>query len=464
MPRPSDISIQSAQLYFLEVRTRVPYQFGQQVLESITCARVKVRVRRADGAEAEGWGETPLSVGWLWPTDGLAYERRENRLKAFCVRLARELPRFEMSGHPLELGHRFQEERLKTFVAAESAYHLGEEPMPYLAGLACLSAFDLAVYDAFGIVNERGVFDTFSSEYLSGDLSDYLEADAAGVSFSGLFPDEFLVARPETLPVWHSVGGSDPLEESELLGDEPEDGYPVLLRDWIRRDGLNCLKIKLAGADASWDYERLLAIGRIAREEGVEHLCVDFNCTVEEPEYVNEILDRIRKEDCETFDRILYVEQPFPYDLEAHAIDVRSVSERCVLLMDESAHDWRFVRIGRRLGWTGVALKTCKTLTGAILSLCWAREHGMKVMVQDLTNPMLAQVPHVLLAAHAGTMMGLESNAMQYYPDASLPEAAVHPGLYRRVGGVLDLGTLGATGFGYRVDEIERELPEPESI
>ena len=138
---------------------------------------------------------------------------------------------------------------------------------------------------------------------------------------------------------------------------------------------------------------------------------------------------------------ILYVEQPFPYDLEAHRIDVHSVSARKPLFMDESAHDWRFVRLGRELGWTGVALKTCKTQTGALLTLCWAKAHGMTLMVQDLSNPMLAQIPHVLLAAHAGTIMGVESNGMQFYPEASLPEAAVHPGLYRRRGGRLDLST-----------------------
>ena len=85
----------------------------------------------------------------------------------------------------------------------------------------------------------------------------------------------------------------------------------------------------------------------------------------------------------------------------------------------------------------------------------------MTLMVQDLTNPMLAQVPHVLLAAHAGTIMGVESNGMQFYPDASRPEAAVHPGLYRRRDGTLDLSTISGPGFGYRVDAIRRELPEP---
>jgi len=85
----------------------------------------------------------------------------------------------------------------------------------------------------------------------------------------------------------------------------------------------------------------------------------------------------------------------------------------------------------------------------------------MTLMVQDLTNPMLAQVPHVLLAAHAGTIQGVETNAMQFYPDASLPEERVHRGLYRRRGGQVDLSTLAGPGFGYRLAEIHRELPAP---
>jgi len=158
---------------------------------------------------------------------------------------------------------------------------------------------------------------------------------------------------------------------------------------------------------------------------------------------------------------ILYVEQPFPYELEQHRIDVHSVAARKPLFMDESAHDWQMVRLGRELGWTGVALKTCKTQTGALLTLCWARAHGMTLMVQDLSNPMLAQIPHLLLAAHAGTIMGVETNSMQFYPAASLPEAQVHPGVYTRQDGCVDLSTLRGPGFGYRLDEMSRQLPEP---
>jgi hypothetical protein len=74
---------------------------------------------------------------------------------------------------------------------------------------------------------------------------------------------------------------------------------------------------------------------------------------------------------------------------------------------------------------------------------------------------MLAMIPHALLAAHAGTIRGVETNACQFYPDASTPEAAVHPDLYRRRGGRVGLSSIRGSGFGYRVDEIRRELPEP---
>src|SRR3974377_489164 len=109
----------------------------------------------------------------------------------------------------------------------------------------------------------------------------------------------------------------------------------------------------------------------------------------------------------------------------------------------------------------GGARKTGNTPTGALLAFCWARAHGMTLMVQDLTNPMLAQVSHVLLAAHAGTIMGVETNAMQFYPQASRPEAEAHPGLYRRRNGLVDLSSLQGPGFGYRIGEIRRALPEP---
>jgi L-alanine-DL-glutamate epimerase-like enolase superfamily enzyme len=464
MLSPTDVRPISVELYFLPITARMPLKFGPEVTTDVTCARVRMTVEDAQGRRAEGWGETPLSVQWVWPST-LGYEERHQTLRSLCIRIAEQWgSQPALGGHPIEIGHQFLELLLpKITERFNSRERAGREPVPLLGALVASSPFDLALHDAYGVLHGVSTFDTYEKPYMNHDLSRYLTAAAdSAVSFQGRFPREFLVhPRPDTIRAWHLVGGKDPVDSWDLTGSEPQDGYPVLLRDWIRQDGLKCLKVKLRGDDADWDYDRLLKVGRIAVEEGVDWLTADFNCTVGEPSYVNTILDRLCDEHPRLYGMMLYVEQPFPYDVEAHRIDVHSVSARKPLFMDESAHDWRFVRLGRELGWSGVALKTCKTMTGALLSLCWARAHGMTLMVQDLSNPMLAQVPHVLLAAHAGTIMGVESNGMQFYPAASLPEAAVHPGLYRRTNGRLDLSTLRGPGFGYRLEEIERQLPPP---
>jgi L-alanine-DL-glutamate epimerase-like enolase superfamily enzyme len=421
-----------------------------------------------DGRVAYGWGETPLSVQWAWPSE-LSYGERHEAMQRFCLMLAEAWAGFALFGHPIEVGHAFQEQILPRLLQELNEERRALDPnggqteaMPWLAALICCSAFDIALHDAYGALHDTPIYEMYGPPYMGQDLSAYLEpAKDSAVSFEDKYPCDYLVTGPERLVAWHLVGGLDLLTAGDLSGSEPEDGYPVVLEDWIARDGLKCLKIKLRGTDAAWDYERLTRIGEIALAGGVNWLTSDFNCTVTDPAYVNAILDRLLVEKPRLYGMILYVEQPFPYDLERHCIDVRSVSARKPLFMDESAHDWQLVRLGRQLGWTGVALKTCKTQTGALLSLCWAKAHGMTLMVQDLTNPMLAQVPHVLLAAHAGTIMGVETNAMQFYPDASRPEEAVHPGLYRRKSGYVDLSSVRGPGFGYRVDEIERQLPPP---
>ena len=463
MPLPTDVQVIAASLFLLPVQTRVPLKFGPETLTSVTCARVRVRVIDRAGRSAEGWGETPLSVQWVWPGT-LAYAERHAALVSFCGKLVQAWVDFGERGHAFEVGHRFLEGVLPAMWRQFNAEERRErEPMPWLAALVCASPFDLAIHDAFGRLLGRRTYQTYGSEFLNDDLSAFLElAPGQPTAFAGSYPADFLIADPSTrLRAWHLVGGLDPLDEGELRGDEPDDGHPVLLADWIRVDGLKCLKIKLRGHDAAWDYERLVKVGGLGAGLGVEWLSADFNCTVTDPAYVNEILDRLRDEHPRVYGMLLYVEQPFPYELESNRIDVHSVAARKPLFLDESAHDWKQVRLGRELGWTGVALKTCKTQTGAILSACWAKAQGMTLMVQDLTNPMLAQIPHVLLAAGVGTIMGVETNSMQFYPEASAPERAVHPGCYRRRGGMLDLTSLSGPGFGYRIEEIQRVLPAP---
>jgi L-alanine-DL-glutamate epimerase-like enolase superfamily enzyme len=455
----TDVRVVGADLYLLPVQTRVPLKFGAETLHTVTCARVRLQVRDRAGRTATGWGETPLSVQWAWPAE-LPLSERYDSMVRFCKELVPAWSSFDTWGHPIEVGHGFMQ---VPFQAIRQQFNDGRDPvhrLPLLAGLVCLSAFDIALHDAYGMLHGVPIYSTYNRDWMNRDLSWYLEpAEGADVDFRNLYPQDFFSPPPAQLPAWHLVGGLDPLDESESNGTHVADDLPVVLSDWIRRDGLFCLKIKLRGNDAAWDYERILRVGNISLSCGVRHLSADFNCTVTEPAYVNTILDRLAAEAPDIYAMLLYVEQPFAYELEHAPLDVRSVASRKPLFMDESAHSWQQVRLGRALGWTGVALKTCKTQTGALLSLCWAKAHGMDLMVQDLTNPMLAQIPHVLLAAYAGTMLGVETNAMQFYPQASAAEAKIHPGLFARVNGEVDLSSIRGPGFGYHGAEASRDLP-----
>jgi L-alanine-DL-glutamate epimerase-like enolase superfamily enzyme len=462
MARDSDVRVTGAALWLLPVRMRVPLKFGAQAMTSVTCARVAVEVEARNGRRSVGWGETPLSVVWGWPSaaDLGGRERAMIRLAAACCH---GIVAGSERGHALEIGTAFRHDQLGRLARDSDDPALGE-PIPELAALICASPVDLAVHDAFGVVHGIDIYATYGRDHLTRDLASFFGRPDDD-RFRGRFPADFLVADPpRRLPAWHLVGGLDPLTASDRTGGEPDDGHPVTLEQWIAADGLTCLKVKLRGTDLAWDVDRLVRIGDIGIPRGVRHFCADFNCTVQDPAYVLAALDAVAASRPELAARLLYVEQPFPYDLAKHPIDVHAISARTRLFLDESAHDWRYVEEGRRLGWNGVALKTCKTQSGALLSVAWAKAHGMHLMVQDLTNPMLAVIPHLRLAAHAGTLAGVETNGMQYYPEASHIEAAVHPNAYRRRDGAVDLATFTGPGFGMRVAEIGRRLPEPEAV
>src|SRR5438477_10564708 len=139
MPKLTDIRIRSTGLYFLPVQTRIPLKFGAETTTSVTCARACVTIADGHGRTAKGWGETPLSVQWVWPGK-LAYEKRHQALKEFSLLLAQAFGQFQSSGHPMEIGHDFQEEILPGLLERfnQKNAELGE-PLPWLAALVCFS-------------------------------------------------------------------------------------------------------------------------------------------------------------------------------------------------------------------------------------------------------------------------------------------------------------------------------------
>ncbi|NBX34148.1 hypothetical protein EBR16_02090 [bacterium] len=178
MSNPHDVRIRAISWHALPVRTRVPLKFGRDTLTEVVCARVRLTVSRADGRRGEGWGETPLSVQWVWPST-LSYAVRLRALEEFCDLLTEAYAQFPASGHAMEIGHDFLEAVLPRLLASFNASLPPGVRMPQLAALVCASAFDLALHDAYGVANEVPTYLTPA-------------ADAPEASFAGKYPADFL--------------------------------------------------------------------------------------------------------------------------------------------------------------------------------------------------------------------------------------------------------------------------------
>src|SRR5437867_3154615 len=129
MGKPTDIRVVGTRLYFLPIRMRMPLKFGPETVTAVTCARACVRVADSRGRTAEGWGETPLSVQWVWASQ-LPYELRLETLKRFCVMLAEAWTGFEVFGHPIEVGQDFQEQVLPGLLSKMNEKSPGSTPGP----------------------------------------------------------------------------------------------------------------------------------------------------------------------------------------------------------------------------------------------------------------------------------------------------------------------------------------------
>jgi len=456
----SDVRVVEATPYFIEAVARTPLKFGGVVMDRLDYAQVRVEVETRAGRRGVGWGGMFQSDVWAFPDDRVPHPQRQEAMREVTRRYCKLVQGLGKFGHPIGLYFEM-EEGLREMARAISAEMSFAVPLPFLAALVSASPVDAAIHDAFGIANGISSYDGYGAEFMDHDLERYL-----GREFKGKYVADFIRRsyRPR-VPVFHLVGGLDKLRRSELDASDPKDGLPNSLDEWIERDGLFCLKVKLRGIDLDWDIERMLEVARIAREVGARvgerklYFTADTNEMCETPQYMVEFLERVRERDPRTFDDILYVEQPTERDLSARRLDMRPIARLKPVLVDESLTGLEDLRLALELGWSGLALKACKCQSAELVIASAAEKRGIPYSIQDLTNPALALLQSVGMAARLSPMMGVEANSHQFYPAFSEPEAAVHPGIFQRRNGVLDTSTLLGSGLGFQMGKVQRYLP-----
>ncbi|MCX5776348.1 MAG: hypothetical protein NTX32_01750 [Candidatus Firestonebacteria bacterium] len=453
----SDIKIVEVTPYFLPVKTRVPLKFGAVMLREVTYAQVKVTVENKKGAKASGWGAIPLSDFWAFPTKNIDHLIKEKAMieavKGFCKIVAG----FKEYAHPVRIFVETEKDLPKLCKEVTKKFNLTEE-YPFLAGLVSASCVDAAVHDAFGNANMICTYDGFGKDYMD-DLSNYL-----GPKFKGKYIGDVLEKKyKDRVSVFHLVGGLDKLTTAEIDATDVKDGIPVTLDEWIKRDKVFNLKIKLKGTDMKWDLERTRAVVKIGHENHAPgqklYFSADTNEQCESPEYIIEYLAKLKAEDKRAFDEILYIEQPTERDLRCHKFDMKKLSTIKPVIIDESLMTLEDFDLAAELNWSGIALKTCKCVSMELLMISKAVEKKIVYTLQDLTNPGLSLIHAVGFAARISTLnSSVEVNARQFYPAFSEPEAKVHTRMCEIRDGYAYTDTLKGYGLGYQIEKIDREI------
>lgn len=446
-PKATDIRLDEVRHRFEDFRYRTPMKFGGREVDRVTMLHVEVAVRTRDGRRARGASSMPLGNVWAYPSRQLPFEQTLGAMRALADRIAPLLQSCPEYGHPIDLGVMMEAEYLKA--AADLSKGLSE-PIPKLATLVVASPFDAAVHDAFGRAHGRSVYLTYGPEFCSYDLGHHLGRDFAGEFASR---DVSRAPRP-TVSIFHAVGASDPLDGTDPFA-RVNDGLPETLAEWVPRDGLDHFKIKMNGDAADWDVERVLRVERVvAAAEGSRgvrnwHYSLDFNERCPNVQYLLEVVRRIREGSRAAFDRILLLEQPTRRDLQADRQNVMHEAAKLrPVVIDESLTDLDTLRLAREMGYTGIALKACKGQTQTMLMAAAGRKYGMFLTVQDLTCPGAAYIHSVGIAARVPGVTGIEANARQYVPSASVEWANRFPALFAVRNGRVDTSGLTGPGLG----------------
>lgn len=431
---------------------RAPMKFGGRVVKDVTILNVKVEVESRAGLRGTGYGSMTMGNAWAWISSALTNEQTLDCMVSFGRQICSVASEYSEAGHPMELCRAISAFYEKNAAQVMEAKGLGQiEAFPKLAWLVAASPLEAAIFDAFGKMLNQDCSNLLSEAFMNFDLSHYLNDD-----FRGEYLDRYTTRKPaEWLPLYHLVGGLDPLTDADIP-ERLNDGRPETLSEWIRADGLTHLKIKLNGENLDHDVERTVAIESVAAEAQAERGCsdwvysADFNEKCQNEQYVVDWLCRVQERSPEAIRRLQYIEQPTHRDLNREPIvEMFQAAKIRPVVIDESLTDFEALLLSRERGYSGVALKACKGHHEALLMAAAAQKYGMFLCVQDLTCPGASFLHSASLAAHIPTVRAIEGNGRQYCPLANVAFEPRYPDVFKVSNGLIHTGRLCEPGLGF---------------
>lgn len=429
---------------------RVPLKFGSSVVRMLTIIHVTAVLESRSGKQGTGFGSMPVGNAWAWPSQKCTPSKTHQIMVEFGKRLVDQSRSCSEYGHPLELTRILADNQIPLAKDLVKKYQISES-IPRLAQLNMGSPLEAALFDAYGKLHHRNIFSLLGPEHVNTDLSEYLNSD-----FSGEYLDQYTTRKPrDRLPLYHLVGGLDPLSDSDLV-HPVKDGLPETLRAWIQKEGLTHLKIKLMGHDLQKDIDRMVAVEKVVsevqKERGIDrwHYSVDFNEKCPSEDYVLDWLNKIGEKSPNARRSLMYIEQPTQRDLDAlPKIKMKRAAKLCPIVIDESLTGFEELQKSRELGYSGVALKACKGFAEALLMGAAAQKYKLFLCVQDLTCPGDSFLQSAAIAAHLPSVSAIEGNARQFCPKGNELWAKRFPGMFSITDGTVSTALLSGFGIGY---------------
>ncbi len=309
---------------------------------------------------------------------------------------------------------------------------------------------------------------------------------------AGAEPGDLLPEKPRTPVIArHTIGMADPLTSTDIAADERlGDGLPQALSECIGCYRLRHFKVKVSG-DLKYDLPRVRRIAALIAEHGPPDFAftMDGNEQFRTLESFREFWQSISRAGglSEFFGRLLFVEQPFHRDV---ALDpdilngLRKWIARPLMIIDESDAEPGSLHRALDLGYHGTSHKNCKGIFKSIANACLLqqrrRDDPQATLImsgEDLVNIGPVALLQDLAAAAALGVESIERNGHHYLAGLSAFPPAVqrqtlqaHADLYRKTeagwptlniqNGKLDLRSVNAAPFGVGFElDVEAFLP-----
>jgi L-alanine-DL-glutamate epimerase-like enolase superfamily enzyme len=463
---PATFRILDIQLYERGVVLRMPFRFGVVTLTACPQAFVRVRVRTAEGVEAEGASAELLAPKWFDKNLALSNDDNFDQLRT-SLRLAKDAYLAD-GAERTAFGHfaaHYQPQ-----IDAAAAQQLN--PLIACFGPALI---DRALLDALCGATGLSFYAAMQRNLPGIDAS--LTSDLAGFDFEAFLSS---MAPARQIALRHTVGLVDSITAADV--QKPVgDGLPETLEEVVAATGCRYFKLKVSG-NAEQDIARLTQIAKVIDVVPDYVVTLDGNEQFTDAESAAQFWRRVQA--TPALQRLaaatLYIEQPLPRATALQS-DVRALAAMRPVLIDESDGTLDAFAQALACGYTGVSSKDCKGIYRSLLNAARCRQLNLRdaaagkgttpryfMSAEDLTTQAGLAVQQDMALVNLIGLTHVERNGHHYVngfagQGAGAAEAKAflqaQPGLYEASGeqvrlairnGMLDIGSLDAPGFAAR--------------